>query len=254
MTRRRKRTMLVDGDILAYMISTQCEVPVNWQDDLWTLHSDFNEVKSKFEILVSSYQEILLANNVVFTFTDKKNFRKKILPTYKFKRKNKRKPVTYEALKEYVTKTYDTFTFPWLEGDDCLGLLATSGMISGDKVILTKDKDLRTIPSTIWFMQGNNYEEITEKDADYNHMLQTISGDVADGYSGVPKCGIKTAQKILADVKHDPVAMWHKVLETFKNAKLSEKEALVQAQVARICRASDYDMKTNTPILWRQPL
>ena len=39
-----------------------------------------------------------------------------------------------------------------------LGILATSKMIDGDKVVLTKDKDLKTIPCTIWFMQGDNYE------------------------------------------------------------------------------------------------
>ena len=48
--------------------------------------------------------------------------------------------------------------------------------------------------------------------------------------------------------------MWYKVVETFKKANLSENEALIQAQVARICRASDYNAQTQTPILWRKPL
>ena len=79
-----------------------------------------------------------------------------------------------------------------------LGILpATSNMIDGDKVILTKDKDLKTVPSTIWFMQGDNYTEVSEEEADYNHMLQTLTGDATDGIPGCPSIGIKTAEKIL---------------------------------------------------------
>ena len=43
MTRKRKRTLLVDGDILVYMISTQAEEATQWDDDLWTLHSDLKQ-------------------------------------------------------------------------------------------------------------------------------------------------------------------------------------------------------------------
>jgi len=254
MTRKRKRTLLVDGDILVYMISTQAEEATQWDDDLWTLHSDFKTVKEKFEASLHSYKEILLCDDIVFTFTDKKNFRKKILPTYKFNRKELRKPLTYIPLRQYVNNMYKSYTLPWLEGDDVLGLLATGDAIAGDKVILTKDKDLKTIPSTIYWMHDMQYEEISEQDATYNHMIQTLSGDASDNYKGCPKVGPKTAEKLLIDLKHDPVAMWYKVVETFKKAKLSEQEALIQAQVSYICRAADYNKETQTPLLWRKPL
>ena len=100
---KRKRTMLVDGDILCYMISTQNEEATKWSDDLWTLHADFNTTKDKFEASLHSYKEILLCDDIVFTFTDKKNFRKKILPSYKFNRKDLRKPIVYNPLKAPVS-------------------------------------------------------------------------------------------------------------------------------------------------------
>ena len=250
----RKRTMLVDGDILCYMISTQNEEATKWSDDLWTLHADFNTTKDKFEASLHSYKEILLCDDIVFTFTDKKNFRKKILPSYKFNRKDLRKPIVYNPLKAYVNEKYKSYTLPWLEGDDVLGILATSDTIKGDKVILTKDKDLRTIPGTIYWMHDMQYEEVSAKDADYYHMIQTLTGDRSDNYAGCKGIGPKSAEKLLSEVRHDPVAMWYKVVEAFEKAKLSENEALIQAQVSRILRHTDYNKETYTPILWRKPL
>ena len=55
------------------------------------------------------------------------------------------------------------------------------------------------------------------------------------------------ATKLLKDYKNDPVAMWSIVVNRFAKAGLSEDEALIQAQVSRICRASDYNFETSTP-------
>ena len=65
---------------------------------------------------------------------------------------------------------------------------------------------------------------------------------------------VRSAEKLLSEVRHDPVAMWYKVVEAYEKAKLSENEALIQAQVSRILRHTDYNKETQTPILWRKPL
>jgi DNA polymerase-1 len=43
---------------------------------------------------------------------------------------------------------------------------------------------------------------------------------------------------------------WSVVVSHFNAAGLSEQDALQQARVARILRASDYDFKNKKPILW----
>lgn len=255
MARRRKRTLLVDADILCYMVSTQAEVPTRWDDDLWTLHSDLKEVKEKFIDLIYYYQEITMCTDIVLAWTHKQNFRKKILPSYKANRNDTRKPLCYGPLKKYASEEFKSYEKPWLEGDDVLGILQTSSVINGDKVTLTKDKDLRTVPGQHYFFNDKgHYEDITNQEADYYHMIQCLQGDRTDNYTGVPGVGIVGATKLLEDYKHDPVAMWSVVVNRFAKAGLSENEALIQAQVSRICRASDYNFTTSTPILWRKPL
>ena len=145
--------------------------------------------------------------HVVVALSSKTNFRKKIYPLYKYSRRNNRKPLTYSPLLDFIRKEYTTYEKKYLEGDDVLGILATSDIVKGDKVILTKDKDLRTIPSTIWFMQGDDYETISEEDADYNHMVQTLMGDTTDGYSGCPTIGKVTANRLLKPHKGNKQAM-----------------------------------------------
>jgi DNA polymerase-1 len=53
------------------------------------------------------------------------------------------------------------------------------------------------------------------------------------------------AERILAHQDH-----WNAVLNAYEKAGLSEQDALVQARVARILRASDYDFKERKVKLW----
>jgi len=135
-----------------------------------------------------------------------------------------------------------------LEADDLLGITATSS--KEDCIIVSEDKDLKTIPCKIYNpAKDNKIHTITEFEADYNHMLQTLCGDAVDGYSGCPSIGPKTAEKILAECQTS-ADLWDATLATFKKKKLSEEVALIQAQVARICRASEYNFETKEVIPW----
>jgi len=246
------RTMLVDGDLVAFMCSIQMEEPIKWDDDTWTLHASEQASIDKLADTIEYYRNILYCKNVVIALSSKTNFRKKISPTYKYNRKTQRKPLTYGPLKKWLHQEFKTYEMPYLEGDDVLGILATSDKyVKGEKVILTKDKDLRTVPSTIWFMQGKDYEVISEEDADYYHMMQTLTGDTTDGYSGCPSVGKVTAEKILKKHKGDFWAMWEAVVDRYHLAKLPPKFALLQARLARILRASEYNFERKRPLLWQ---
>lgn len=157
----------------------------------------------------------------------------------------------YAAIKDYIKETYRTYERPDLEGDDVLGILSTSPkIIRGEKVIVSLDKDLKTIPGLICDMKDFEISEISEAEADYMHMYQTLTGDTADGYSGCPGVGPKNAEKLLADTDGTYQTMWPVVVGQYQKKGLSEEEALIMARVARICRRDDYDFQRKEVILW----
>lgn len=250
----KNRTMLVDGDLVAYICSAQVEEPIKWDDDTWTLHASESKTIDNVVNMIENYKELSLCDNVVIAFSSKTNFRKKLSIMYKYNRRNNRKPLTYTPVKEFMSKKYTTFEFPYLEGDDVLGILATSDeFVKGEKVILTKDKDLKTVPGTVFFMQDTLPKTFSEDDADYWHMVQTLTGDNTDGYSGCPSVGIVTAEKILKKHKGNLPAMWQAVGDRFRQANLSHKYALLQARLARIIRAGEYNFIRKRPLLWQPP-
>lgn len=249
------RTLLIDGDILAYRVTAAAEIPIDWGNDLWTLHADLSDCRDNLDRQIAMYLEELKADDIILAFSPPKNFRYRIYPQYKSHRQGKRKPVTYVPLKEYAHERYKTFERPDLEGDDVLGILATSPVIvKGEKVIVSLDKDLKTIPGLICDMREPiTIQTITEEEADYNHMYQTLVGDTADGYPGCPGIGPVSATKLLADVPRTYADMWPVVVKAYEKKGLSEEVALVQAQIARICRRDDYDFKRKEVILWNPP-
>ena len=144
-----------------------------------------------------------------------------------------------------------------LEADDLLGIWQTRG--DYDKsIIVSEDKDLKTIPG--WLYRQGKLEEISEQHANYNWMMQTLTGDATDGYSGLPGTGPKKAEKIphealdgLGSMQLAPALtyMWDHVVAAYEKAGLAVEDALLQARLARILRASDWDGQKQEVILWQ---
>lgn len=97
--------------------------------------------------------------------------------------------------------------------------------------------------------------EINLGEADFNHLFQTLTGDVCDGFKGCPGIGPKKAGNILgvatdSDGHFFRDVAWDAVVATYEKKGLTEADALVQAQVARICRAEDWDADKREVKLW----
>ena len=244
------RTLLIDADVVAYNSSFGCEKAIDW-GGFWTWHVDFDEVVTRFDSELATMMETLKADDFKLCLTDSEgNFRTAIDPDYKATRKSVRKPIVLKHFKQWLIDERGAYFRPGLEGDDCMGILATHPkLVPGEKIIVSIDKDMRTIPGKFirWGTEGAEIEEISEEVADYHFFHQTLTGDVTDGYKGCPGIGPKKADAIL-DVPHGD--RWQAVVAAYEKASLDENVAIQQARCARILRASDYDFKKKEPILW----
>jgi len=252
MAGRRKLKALIDGDILIHRISAAVEVPTKWDDDIWTLHSDARMAKVLLDVEVAKIREKLGGKNVdvVMCVSHKENWRKAVYPAYKSNRKDNRKPLCYSELRAYVSTAYAVECWWSLEADDVMGIMATAP--KSNAVIVTIDKDLKTIPARLFNPDTEEMWENSVEQADYAHMMQTLCGDQADGYPGCPGIGAKRAADILASTS-DPVARWSAIKAAFEKAGLSEFEAIVQARIARILRSCDFNKTREEVLLWNPP-
>lgn len=244
-----KVTLLIDGDIVAYEAASAVEQEIDWGDDLWTLHSKLDEAKPLVENKLRGWQDRFDAD-LVIAFSDSANFRKDIYPDYKGNRKSKRKPIAYKQLKRWIEEQWTTYQRPGLEGDDVLGILATHPtLIGGQKIIVSIDKDMKTVPGYCWNPEKDEQPVyISGEDADRHHLYQTLTGDTTDGYPGLPGYGPVKAQKLLDSVP--VVDRWAAVVAAYEKAGLTEADALVQARCARILRHTDYDFKKKEVKHW----
>lgn len=275
----KNRVLLVDGDIIAYKAAASVERPVNWGGGLWTLHAYEHEAIA----IVDQYHEKLMAqleaDHAVYALTDsERNWRLDILPTYKSNRKDTRKPMLLPFLREYLMDNYEAYLRPRLEGDDILGILSTHPHLvkAQQKIIVSLDKDMKTIPGWI-FNDAKDKEPrlVSQEEADRYHLYQTLIGDTTDGYSGCPGVGPTAAEQILNDprrlveVEHTITrgkrkgqteirwvddgpaeSAWEAVVCQYHKAGLTEEDALIQARVARILRADEYDYKAKEVRPW----
>ncbi len=248
------RTLLIDGDILAFQVAAVTQSPFVCPDepDVFVVMLDNKTAKRNIRSHIKSLEETFEADKSIIALSKvgqggKDNYRKSILPSYKDNRNRKGyKPVGLPLLFEWLPTEFKTYAFDTLEGDDVLGILATHPtLVKGDKIIVSIDKDMKTIPSKLIWRIEDGIKEITKKQADYWHLFQTLTGDTTDNYKGCPTVGPKTAEKILAS---DP--SWETVVSTYESKGLTKEDALVQAQVARICRHENYDIEKGELTLW----
>ena len=243
-----QKVMLVDGDLLAYKITSAIEQPIDWGNDVWTLHSDLKVAKANWEADIKYYQQYTHSKNVIICFSDKENYRKKLDSTYKSYRKKIRKPIAYAPLRDWIKKNYQWVSFPNLEGDDVLGLLAT-GVHKTNNVIISGDKDMRTIPTWHCFIGDDSIEYVDQQKADYNFCTQVLVGDQADGYKGCVGVGAVKASRVLLDKKSID-ELWEAVIQEYERNKQTFEDAYHQARLARILRKGEYNYENHKVSLW----
>jgi DNA polymerase-1 len=246
--------LLVDGDITAHRASeaNTTAAAADDQGDLWTYVTDVRAATQRFREDVEATAAELGCSGIYIAFSTHPNWRHAVLPSYKSNRKGAMKPPGYKALKAAVREISDYVVIekPGLEGDDILGILATHESLveTKERIVWSDDKDLRGVPGTLFRGSAAFPVTITEDEADLFHLVQALSGDVTDGYKGCPGIGAVTATRMLETV--EPRNRWGVVVAAYKKAGLTEDDALAQARVARILRATDYDFTKREPILW----
>ena len=109
---KRPTTLVIDGDILAYKAATKSEYDAHWGDGLWTVQADENQGKYLVLSEIEDLKEKFDTSKVIVALTDKDNFRKDVLPTYKDNRKQKRKPIILKALRKYLIDEWNAVVLP----------------------------------------------------------------------------------------------------------------------------------------------
>lgn len=244
--------LLIDGDQFLYRACAACEEEVRWDEENHVLYS--NAIKAT-QVAMGSIEKVVTKfkpSQVRLAFTKTESFRKNLYEPYKGNRLDVRKPMAYVRVREALEEKYKSLALPSLEADDILGIWATRD--DKDYIIVSDDKDLKTIPCKL-YRQGK-LETITPEQADYNWLYQTLVGDTADNFPGCPGIGPAKAEKLLSDPvspdAYSPLAArYAAVVSAFEKAGKTADEALVQARLARILRASDWDSDKKEVILWK---
>ena len=241
-------TLLIDADWLIYNSCCACEQDTRWTEHEHTLHSDERDIMNLIDSRIDVFKTIAgEKHDIVMCFTSYPTFRHEIFPEYKIHRIGKRKPLALRSVINNCKKIYDCVSYPNLEGDDVLGLLATNGQYK-NPIIVSVDKDMRTIPCKL--IAAEEVEHITEKKANRHWFEMSIAGDSTDGIVGVKGTGMVTATKLLADTPDTIDALWSKVAETYTKKGYTLADAILNARLTRILREGDYDYNTGTVKLW----
>lgn len=280
--------LIVDADYLAFSSMAAAEVEFDWGDGVWTLQCDHEKA---FGIFINTLQSIIerrkvwKKSKIVMAFTDATNWRKDVLPTYKENRKKVRKPLGYN---EFVTRLkaetdWQSICWPTLEGDDVMGIIGTDPSIVGcdSATLVSCDKDFKTIPCEFYWLTSGEIVQIDEESAHRSHMYQTIMGDLTDGYTGIKGIGASGAEEFIDspfyfvteqktfksgprkgetidqlvkttnELSGDSLSLWEQMVSLAEKQGMTESELLVQAQVARILHAKDYNIEDQKITLWQ---
>lgn len=277
---KEKIALLIDGDPFAFAGASMSEVVHNW-DGIYVNTADIQSAFSHATSHIDSIAKQLKADVVINTLScpSRNYWRHDVMPSYKGGRKEYKGPICLPDLKEMLTEHYETEKWDTFEADDVMGILATDPTYLPDhkKIIVSIDKDMKTIPDTWIYNPDKDYQPWynSKLEADHFFLCQAIGGDVTDGYSGVNGISVDGAATFLAapwlwenyehTFKSGPrkgeseykwrkvdasSCLWTNIVSLYSKAGQSERDAIVNAQVARICRANNYDKDTGKVILW----
>lgn len=234
------RTLIIDGDGICWPASFANNGPRSAENRIYRL---MNELSATRVI-------------VAFGAEDQSSFRRELYPDYKKSRKDRPKPAQIDEIAAHLKQQFISRELPRCEADDILGILATCGVLAGECVMVHNDKDLFGVPGLhhqldLKKMQVGEVRKVTTEQAFRHHMMQTLTGDTGDDYPGCPKIGPVNAEKILSH--GGPDDWWRLVENAFLSRGINRDGAILQARLAKILTASEYDFEKREIRLWQPP-
>lgn len=242
---------LIDTEVYLYRAAAASEYEAEWAPDDWTYLCRHGDAQALFQDAIGEIRDTLPDHDPVLVFSDRVSFRYGVWPQYKANRKKYRKPAGYRQLVEWVDKAapargWQVRRLPDIEGDDVLGVLYEEG-----DVIVSIDKDMLTLPGL--HLRDGEIIEVSRLQADRSFYSQVLTGDTSDNYPGCPGIGAVGADRLLAGCTTE-VEMWDQTLKAFEKKGYGLPYVIQQARCARILRAGEYDLTSNTPLLWEPPV
>jgi hypothetical protein len=189
---------LVDSDILVYRVGSV----TNEDTESYAL--------SKVDAFIENL--FLLDLPEIFEWelhlTGKGNFRHDVAVTqpYKGNRKDKAKPVHYEAIRKHMVDKWDAIVTDGMEADDKLAIrqheLTEEFKHKDNSVIVTLDKDLDQVIGWHYNFVKKEMYYMEQDEADLRFFKQFLTGDRIDNIQGVHGIGDKKSQKLLEDLNN----------------------------------------------------
>lgn len=264
-----QQLLFLDADILAYEAAAVSQRTYKFDpDDPSVVLDEWDEVTPRIDATVEKWCRLAGGGQPVVALScpTPEGWRKAILPSYKENRDPAAKPHYLGPVKDYLEAQYPAYRRPSLEADDIMGILSTMGALpkslleqlpkgawaKARRVIVSSDKDMKTIPGWLFNPAKDRQPRLVDQaEADYWHLYQTLVGDTTDNYKGCPGVGPVKAEQLLKAKPGLSVRDLFALVELmFVTKGKTPEDALVQARVARICRASDYDFTNKEVILW----
>lgn len=254
------RTALIDADGLLYAAALKGEVSCDGEQlQMLTAEQAYKDACQRIEEIARKVG----AEKVWVILSDRRNFRTDILPSYKGQRKTSTRPLLLDALRAMFVddSPYTVMLIEGLEADDVCGIAMGTLQKAGisEPCIVSPDKDLLQIPGLVFTPVSGKMvrTEVTQESGDRFHFYQMLAGDQVDNYKGLPGYGATRAGIFLDTCEEaglSPAETWEEIVKLYEEKGLTVDDALTQARVSRILRASDWDPVKKEPILWTPPL
>jgi len=173
------RTLLIDGDSICYICSKDT----------------FEESAKLVDKLMAEIIKTTRATNYIVFLSKGPYYRHIINPEYKANRKAS--PLLWlKSLKAYLIERYKAHIPSSIEADDAVAYYKS---FMPDAVICAIDKDvLKQVAGEHYNYYKREWVVTTPEQAHKWLYLQALMGDPGDNIKGLPKVGIKKAEKILA--------------------------------------------------------
>lgn len=225
--------LLIDGDEVAYKAAS-----TSIENDPDRFERSEEEVVNKIENTIAMYLNYL-EETFGITITDyilfiggSNNFRKTLFPSYKANRKYKETPPLLSFARNYMVKEFNAFVAQGVETDDAIVATYYQWLESPffnpeeDAIfIASQDKDFQQVPCALFDTYHSRLELriILETGANRFFYKQMLMGDKSDGIVGIPKVGVKTAEKILGDdLLQSEYSLMRKVFKKYKEVYKSK--------------------------------